>query len=87
MKVTRRQIRSLIKEILILEVKKRKKRSKTAKKQIKDLMLDRPFTVGGWPHGEDRGWLPDSKPVNQQISDYFEDMGLIVNEEDVSEKG
>lgn len=85
MKITRRQLRKIIKEVLT-EAKKR--RSKTAKKQIKDLMLDRPFTIGGWPHGEDRGWLPDSKPVNQQISDYFEDMGLIVNEEEeISEKG
>jgi len=84
-KITRRQLRKIIKEVLT-EAKKR--RSKTAKKQIKDLMLDRPFTIGGWPHGEDRGWLPDSKPVNQQISDYFEDMGLIVNEEEeISEKG
>ena len=85
MKITRRQLRKIIKEVLT-EAKKR--RSKTAKKQIKDLMLDRPFTIGGWPHGEDRGWLPDSKPVNQQISDYFEDMGLIVNEEEeISGKG
>ncbi|MHA2404200.1 MAG: hypothetical protein ACXADH_14480 [Candidatus Kariarchaeaceae archaeon] len=85
MKITRKQLRKIIKEVLT-EAKKR--RSKTAKKQIKDLMLDRPFTIGGWPHGEDRGWLPDSKPVNQQISDYFEDMGLIVNEEEeISEKG
>lgn len=85
MKITRRQLRKIIKEVLT-EAKKR--RSKTAKKQIKDLMLDRPFTIGGWPHGEDRGWLPDSKPVNQQISDYFEDMGLIVNEEEeISKKG
>ena len=85
MKITRRQLRKIIKEVLT-EAKKR--RSKIAKKQIKDLMLDRPFTIGGWPHGEDRGWLPDSKPVNQQISDYFEDMGLIVNEEEeISEKG
>jgi hypothetical protein len=84
-KITRKQLRKIIKEVLT-EVKKR--RSKIAKKQIKDLMLDRPFTIGGWPHGEDRGWLPDSKPVNQQISDYFEDMGLIVNEEEeISEKG
>ena len=85
MKITRRQLRKIIKEVLT-EAKKR--RSKTSKKQIKDLMLDRPFTIGGWPHGEDRGWLPDSKPVNQQISDYFEDMGLIVNEEEeISEEG
>lgn len=85
MKITRRQLRKIIKEVLT-EAKKR--RSSTSKKQIKDLMLDRPFTIGGWPHGEDRGWLPDSKPVNQQISDYFEDMGLIVNEEEeISEKG
>lgn len=85
MKITRKQLRKIIKEVLT-EAKKR--RSKTAKKQIKDLMLDRPFIIGGWPHGEDRGWLPDSKPVNQQISDYFEDMGLIVNEEEkISEKG
>ena len=85
MKITRKQLRKIIKEVLT-EAKKR--RSKTAKKQIKDLMLDRPFTIGGWPHGEDRGWLPDSKPVNQQISDYFEDMGLIVNEEEeISGKG
>jgi hypothetical protein len=84
-KITRKQLRKIIKEVLT-EAKKR--RSKTAKKQIKDLMLDRPFTIGGWPRGEDRGWLPNSKPVNQQISDYFEDMGLIVNEEEeISEKG
>ena len=67
---------------IVAESKKKKKISKHAKKQIKDLMLDRPFTTGGWPGGEDRGWLPDSDPVNKQIADYFLDLGLIVNERD-----
>jgi len=40
-------------------------------------MLDKPFSTGGWPDGKDRGWLPDSKPVNKQIKDYLDDMGLL----------
>ena len=40
-------------------------------------MLDKPFSTGGWPNGKDRGWLPDSKPVNKQIKDYLDDMGLL----------
>tara|TARA_Y100000034_G_C6879369_1_gene402674 strand:- start:1096 stop:1857 length:762 start_codon:yes stop_codon:yes gene_type:complete len=39
-------------------------------------MLDRPTSHGGWPEGENRGWLPGSKPVNQQIGDYLTSMGL-----------
>ncbi len=74
------QIRSLIRRV-ILEAKKKKKRKtkKTAsqRKAVKDLMLDKPFSTGGWPHGEDRGWLPDSDPVNVQVKDYLEDLGLL----------
>ena len=40
-------------------------------------MLDKPFTTGGWPKGKDRGWLPDSKPVNVQIKDYLDSMGML----------
>ena len=59
--------------------KKRKQKKKDSRKQksIKNLMLDKPFTTGGWPDGKDRGWLPDSKPVNKQIKDYLDDMGML----------
>ena len=74
------QIRSLVR-FAIMEARKKKKRKtkKTARqrKAVKDLMLDKPFSTGGWPHGEDRGWLPDSGPVNVQVKDYLEDLGLL----------
>jgi len=56
--------------------RKKKKKSKTSNKLLKDLMLDKPTSHGGWPEGENRGWLPGSKPVNQQIGDYLTSMGL-----------
>ena len=45
---------------------------------IKDLFLDRPTSHGGWPGGENRGWT-DKRPVNIQIADYLEKMGLLVD--------
>ena len=73
--------RSGLRELILQELQERRKRKKkknrkTANKLLKDLMLDRPTSHGGWPEGENRGWLPGSKPVNQQIGDYLTAMGL-----------
>ena len=56
---------------------KKKKKGTSKDDNIKALMLDKPFTTGGWPAGKDRGWLPDSKPVNVQIRDYLNSLGLL----------
>ena len=45
---------------------------------IKDLYLDRPTSHGGWPSGKNRGWI-DKRPVNLQIADYLEKMGLLAD--------
>ena len=78
--MTETEIRTIIRQIL-LEVKKKKKKKKkqkdSTKQAEKDLMLDKPFNVGGWPKGKHQGWLPDSRPVNVQIRDYLDDMGLL----------
>jgi len=73
--------RSELRELILQELqerrkRKKKKKSKTTNKLLKDLMLDKPTSHGGWPEGENRGWLPGSKPVNQQIGDYLTSMGL-----------
>jgi hypothetical protein len=76
--MTELQIRSLVRSALLEKRKKKKKKKSSSKsKSIKGLMLDKPFSTGGWPDGKDRGWLPDSKPVNKQIKDYLDDMGLL----------
>jgi|7_EtaG_2_1085326.scaffolds.fasta_scaffold144281_1 hypothetical protein len=51
---------------------KKKKRN-----TIEDLQLDKPTSHGGWPGGENRGWIAsDKRSVAKIISDYFKDMGL-----------
>ena len=58
-------------------MKKKKKTKKSTKKTaIKDLYLDRPTSHGGWPSGHGGSWI-DSTPVNIQISNYLEKMGLL----------
>ena len=80
--MTEEELRTMIRKIIFEDKKRRRKKKKKKKndskqQSIKNLMLDRPFSTGGWPDGEDRGWLPDSKPVNKQIKDYLDDMGLL----------
>lgn len=53
-----------------------KKKRKT-KQAIKDLHLDKPTSHGGWPHGHSGGYTDPNTPVNKQIADYLEAMGLI----------
>jgi len=53
-----------------------KKKRKT-NQAIKDLHLDKPTSHGGWPHGHSGGYTDSSTPVNKQIADYLEAMGLI----------
>lgn len=53
-----------------------KKNKSKKKKRIASLHLDKQTSHGGWPKGENRGWV-DSRPVNKQISDYLEKMGLL----------
>ena len=79
--MTEAEIRTIIRQILLETKKKKKKKKKkgkgSTKQAEKDLMLDKPFNVGGWPKGKHQGWLPDSRPVNVQIRDYLDDMGLL----------
>jgi hypothetical protein len=77
--MTEAELRKAIRAILAEGKKKRRKKKKNSSKQksIKALMLDKPFTTGGWPAGKDRGWLPNSKPVNVQVKDYLDDLGMI----------
>ena len=44
---------------------------------IKDLYLDRETSHGGWPNGHPGSYTDPKKPVNKQISDYLESMGLV----------
>ena len=55
---------------------KKKKNSETKKTAIQRLHLDKPTSHGGWPGGHGGGWI-DKTPVNIQLSNYFEDMGLL----------
>jgi len=55
-----------------------KKKSKKTKQMIKDLHLDKPTSHGGWPSGDNGGWI-DKRPVNIQIADYLEKMGLLAD--------
>ena len=76
--LTENEIRKIIRTILEKKKRRKKKKKKKANSRAaKELMLDKPFTTGGWPAGEDRGWLPGSKPVNVQIRSYLEDMGML----------
>ena len=55
----------------------KKKNNKTKKKKkISDLYLDISTSHGGWPKGSNRGWI-DKRPVNIQIKDYLDEMGLL----------
>ena len=74
MKISKRELKSILR-MMINEAKTDSRRSSsTRKEQIKALMLDRPTSHGGWPEGD------YDPPVNQQIIDYFTDLGLIVKE-------
>lgn len=46
-------------------------------KSIKDLHLDKPTSHGGWPDGHPGGYTDPETPVNVQISNYLEQMGLL----------
>jgi hypothetical protein len=52
------------------------KKKKVTNKTAKELYLDRPTSHGGWPEGPSRGWI-DKDPVNVQISNWLESMGLL----------
>ena len=54
--------------------KKKKKNSK--RKMIKDLHLDKPTSHGGWPAGHGGSWN-DKTPVNIQITNWLESMGML----------
>ena len=59
-------------------MKKKNKKSTSSKSQkLKDLYLDRPTSHGGWPGGHPGGFTDRERPVNVQIADYLEDMGLL----------
>ena len=41
----------------------------------KNMFLDRPMQIGGWPEGE------YDPPIQDRLSDYFKDMGLMTEGE------
>tara|TARA_R110002153_G_C13314578_1_gene496636 strand:- start:371 stop:628 length:258 start_codon:yes stop_codon:yes gene_type:complete len=47
------------------------------KKTLKALYLDKPTSHGGWPDGHSGSYTDQKTPVNKQISDYLESMGLL----------
>jgi hypothetical protein len=51
------------------------KDKKTNKQLLKALHLDKPTSHGGWPGGHGGSWN-DPTPVNVQISNWLESMGL-----------
>jgi hypothetical protein len=55
------------------------KKKKTKSDKLKDLYLDRPTSHGGWPDGHSGSFRDNKTPVNQQIAQYLEDMGLLEN--------
>jgi len=55
------------------------KKKKTKSDKLKDLYLDRPTSHGGWPDGHSGSYRDNKTPVNQQIAQYLEDMGLLEN--------
>jgi hypothetical protein len=65
MKITVGQLRDLIREI------KKRRPDGFLPANDKNLYLDRPFSVGGWPEGE------YDPPVNVRISNYLKSMGLL----------
>jgi hypothetical protein len=48
---------------------------KKRKSLRKELFLDRPTSLGGWPQGGNNSWTGD-KPVKDIIYDYLDSMGL-----------
>lgn len=56
-----------------------KKKKNRKKEKLKDLYLDRPTSHGGWPDGHGGSFTDNKTPVNQQIANWLEDMGLLEN--------
>ena len=86
-RVLREYIRLLVREQVELdhctldETPKKKKKGKRRPDNYEDgdeknLYLDRPFMVGGWPKGRYEGWIA-GPPVNVQIKNYLKSMGLL----------
>jgi hypothetical protein len=68
----------LISGIRDKQMKKKNKKNDSRKSQkLKDLYLDRPTSHGGWPGGHPGGFTDRERPVNVQIADYLEAMGLL----------
>ena len=54
----------------------KKKKNKKNQKTISNLYLDRKTSHGGWPHGHGGSWN-DKTPVNVQITNWLEKMGML----------
>ena len=57
--------------------KKTRKRTAANRKKLQQLHLDKPTSHGGWPHGHPGSFVDNKRPVNVQIADYLEDMGML----------
>lgn len=55
-----------------------KKKTRNKKRKIKDLHLDKYTSHGGWPGGH-RGSWNNKTPVNKQITDWLDSMGLLAD--------
>jgi len=84
MKITKSQLRKIIREELLQE-KKKKKKKKKSKKYVektynlgtkKTLDLNKPTSHGGWPAGPSKSFM-SNKPVNVQISNWLKGMSMM----------
>jgi hypothetical protein len=73
---TEKILREYIVECLRESKKKKKRPDNYESGTAKNLYLDKPFMVGGWPKGRYEGWVA-GPPVNVQIRDYLKKMGLL----------
>jgi hypothetical protein len=77
MKITRRQLRQIIQEAL-LESKYAGYHPDESYEEgtIKNLMLDKETSHGGWPEGPSKSFTSD-EPVNKQIAKWLKSMKMI----------
>jgi len=79
MKITRRQLRQIIKEELIILSEKYAGYHPDESYEegtVKNLMLDKETSHGGWPEGDSKSFTSD-EPVNKQIADWLKSMKMV----------
>ena len=78
MKLDRQKLRKMIqKEIYSIVEKREKFQDETYEDAtVKNLMLDKETSHGGWPEGPSKSFI-SNKPVNVQIADWLKKMKMI----------